>query len=414
MGGINGGNDPTDESKGPLSGMRVIELCHVMAGPVCGLMLADMGADVIKVERPPDGDDTRKIIPPTIRGKSAAFMMMNRNKRGVAIDLKTDDGREVLRKLIATSDVVTENFRPGTLERLGLSYEALSKDNPGLIYCAVSGFGRTGPYADRGGFDLVAQGMSGIMSVTGEGPGRSPMKCGPPLTDITAGILAAMGVAAAYAQKLKTGKGCIVDTSLFEAGIVHTYWQSAICFATGVSPGPLGSGHPLSAPYQAFPASDGWLTIGASNQSNWLRLVETIGAPELAQDERFHDNAVRMANLPQLVAALSEIFQRRTVTEWLAALERAGVPAGPVLDIAQMHADPQTLARKMVVDVPHPREGSVKTIGAPVKFSGMGEAIRRPAPGLGEHTAEVLAEIGIAPGEHRKLAAAGAVTMATA
>jgi crotonobetainyl-CoA:carnitine CoA-transferase CaiB-like acyl-CoA transferase len=414
MAGINGANGESNGNKGPLSGMRVIELCHVMAGPVCGLMLADMGADVIKVERPPHGDDTRKIIPPTIGGESAAFMMMNRNKRGVAIDLKTDAGRKVLRKLIATADVLTENFRPGTLDRLGLSYETLSKDNPGLIYCAVSGFGRTGPYAERGGFDLVAQSMSGIMSVTGEGPGRPPMKCGPPLTDITAGILAAMGVAAAYAQKLQTGKGCMVDTSLFEAGIVHTYWQSAICFARGVSPGPLGSGHPLSAPYQAFPASDGWLTIGASNQSNWLRLVEAIGAPELAQNERFLDNGARMANLPQLVEVLTQIFQQRTVAEWLVKLERAGVPAGPVLDVAQMHADPQTLARKMVVDVAHPRHGSVKTIGAPVKFSGMGEAIRRAAPALGEHTEEVLAEIGIAPGESGKLAAEGAVTMASA
>jgi crotonobetainyl-CoA:carnitine CoA-transferase CaiB-like acyl-CoA transferase len=414
MAGGNGGNGEVNESRGPLAGMRVIELCHVMAGPVCVLMLADMGADVIKVERPPHGDDTRKLTPPAIGGESAAFMMMNRNKRGVAIDLKTDCGREVLRKLIATADAVTENFRPGTLDRLGLSYEALSKDNPGLIYCAVSGFGRTGPYAERGGFDLVAQGMSGIMSVTGEAPGRPPMTCGPPLADITAGILAAMGVAAAYAQKLRTGKGCMVDTSLFEAGIVHTYWQSAICFATGASPGPLGSGHPLSAPYQALPASDGWLTIGASNQSNWLRLVKAIAAPQLAQDERFLDNGARMANLPQLVEVLTDIFQQRTVAEWLEKLERAGVPAGPVLDIAQMHADPQTLARKMVVDVPHPRHGSVKTIGAPVKFSGMGEVIRRPAPSLGEHTEEVLAEIGIAPGESGKLAADGAVTMASA
>ena len=195
----------------------------------------------------------------------------------------------------------------------------------------------------------------------------------------------------------------MVDTSLFEAGIVHTYWQSAICFATGVSPGPLGSGHPLSAPYQALPASDGWLTIGASNQSNWLRLVDAIGAPELSEDERFLDNGARMANLPELVEVLTAIFQQRSVAEWLEKLERAGVPAGPVLDIAQMHADPQTLARKMVVDVPHPRHGAVKTIGAPVKFSGMGEAIRRPAPALGEHTKEVLAEIGIAPVERESL-----------
>jgi crotonobetainyl-CoA:carnitine CoA-transferase CaiB-like acyl-CoA transferase len=402
-----------DTRKGPLAGMRVIELCHVMAGPVCGLMLADMGADVIKVERPGHGDDTRRMVTPSINGESVAFMMMNRNKRGAAIDLKSDKGRETLRRLIRTADAVIENFRPGTLDRLGLGYESLSKDNPGLIYCAVSGFGRSGPYADRGGFDLVAQGMSGLMSVTGEGPGRPPVKCGPPLTDITAGILAAMGVAAAYAGKLKTGKGCMVDTSLFEAGIVHTYWQSAICFATGAPPGPLGSGHPLTAPYQAFSASDGWLTIGASNQSNWLNLVEAIEAPELAKDPRFIDNGARMANLPALVEVLNAIFAKRPVAEWLKRLDAAGVPAGPILDIAQMQSDPQTLARDMVVDVPHPRHGSVKTIGAPVKFSIAEDVIRRHAPALGEHTTEVLAECEYTQNEIDQLLATGAVAAAS-
>src|SRR5215469_15544828 len=207
---------------GPLFGMKVIELAHIMAGPVCGLMLADMGASVIKVEKYPGGDDSRRFLPPAIEGESAAFMMMNRNKRGIALDLKTDAGKEVLWRLLADADAVIENYRAGTMERLGFGYEVLRKSNPGLIYCSLSGFGRTGPYAERGGFDLIAQGMSGLMSITGEGPGRPPVKCGAPITDITAGVLAAMGILAAYAHRLKTGEGQAVDTSLFEAGIIHT------------------------------------------------------------------------------------------------------------------------------------------------------------------------------------------------
>ena len=224
---------------GPLAGMKVVELAHIMAGPVCGMMLADMGADVVKVEKP-EGDDTRRFLPPDIEGESAAFMMMNRNKRGVVLDLKSDDGRAALRRMLETADVVIENYRMGTMEKLGLGYEELRKVNPGLIYCEISGFGRTGPYAARGGFDLIAQGMSGLMSITGEGPGRPPVKSGAPVSDITAGILGALGCVAAYTRKLQTGEGQKVDTSLFEAGITHTYWQSAIAFATGTPPGPLG------------------------------------------------------------------------------------------------------------------------------------------------------------------------------
>jgi crotonobetainyl-CoA:carnitine CoA-transferase CaiB-like acyl-CoA transferase len=278
------------ERQGPLSGLRVIELAHVMAGPVCGLMLADMGADVIKVEKVPGGDDTRRFLPPAIEGEPAAFMMMNRNKRGMAVDLKTPEGKAVLRRLVAEADVVIENYRKGTLERLGLGYESLHAANPGLIWCSISGFGRSGPYAGRGGFDLIAQGMSGLMSITGEGPGRAPVKVGAPVTDITAGILGAMGVLAAYIERLKTCRGQLVDTSLFEAGIVHTYWQSAIALATGISPGAMGSAHPLNAPYQAFRTADGWITVGAGNHANWARLIEALAAPELAGDPRFADN----------------------------------------------------------------------------------------------------------------------------
>ena len=353
----------TPSHQGPLAGMRVLDLSHVMAGPVCGLMLADMGADVIKIERIPVGDDSRQILPPAIGGESAAFMMMNRNKRGIALDLEQPKGQEVLKRLVKGADALIENYRKGTMEKLGVGYETLSAINPGLIYCEVSGFGRTGPLANQGGFDLVTQGMSGLMSITGEGPGRPPVKVGAPVTDITAGLLACIGIAAAYAHKLKTGQGQRVDTSLFEAGIIMTYWQSAIAFATGVSPGPLGSGHPLTAPYQAFETKDGWITLGASNQKTWQQFVGMLDAPDIAGDARFSDNAGRMANLTALISALTPHFKKRTTSEWLALLEKAGVPAGPVLSIQEMHAHPQTQARDMVTSVEHARAGRVLRSG---------------------------------------------------
>ncbi len=399
----------TAERTGPLKGMRVLDLSHVMAGPVCGLMLADMGADVIKVEKLEGGDDTRRMLPPDINGEPAAFMMMNRNKRGIALDLKHPRGKEVLKRLVASADALIENYRHDTMQRLGVGYEALKEINPGLIYCEISGFGRTGPWAEQGGFDLVAQGMSGLMSITGEGPGREPVKVGAPLTDITAGILGAMGVCAAYIHKLKTGEGQRVDTSLFEAGITHTYWQSAIAFATGVSPGPMGSAHPLSAPYQAFPTKDGWINLGASNQRTWLKLVEVLDDPELAADPRFKENAGRMGNLPALVEVLTKHFKKRTTAEWLALLERAGVPAGPVLSIREMHAHPQTIAREMVPEVEHPVAGKVQTIGLPVKFSATPGKVASPAPLFGQHTREVLAELGYSSEEIEKLIAERAV-----
>ena len=394
---------------GPLAGIKVIEFAHIMAGPVCGLMLADMGADVIKVERAPDGDDTRRTLPPDVDGESAAFLMMNRNKRGIALNLKTEDGNGIARRLLADADVAVENYRKGTMDRLGLGYDEVRKFNPGIIYAELSGFGRTGPYANRAGFDLIAQGMSGIMSITGEGDGGPPTKCGPPLSDITAGILAAMGVLGAYIHRQKTGQGQRVDTSLFEAAITHTYWQSAMAFATGISPGALGSAHPLSAPYQAFEAADGWITVGAANQTNWLRLLEVLERTDLQEDPRFADDPGRMANIDDLVAVLSRIFKRRPSSDWLQRLERAGVPAGPVLDIAGMQADPQALARGMVTEAPHRRLGPVKTLGHPVHYSATPAEISRGAPLLGEHTLELLGEHGYSPAEAAKFVAEGTV-----
>ncbi len=393
---------------GPLAGMKVIELAHIMAGPVCGLMLADMGADVIKVEKP-DGDDSRRFVPPQIEGESAAYMMMNRNKRGIALNLKDPQAKEALHRLLESADVVIENYRMGTMERLGLGYDSLRKINPRLIYCEISGFGRTGPYAQRGGFDLIAQGMSGLMSITGEGPGRPPVKTGAPVSDITAGILAAMGVSAAYARALQTGLGQKVDTSLFEAGITQTYWQSAIAFATGVAPGPMGSAHPLNGPYQAFQTADGWINIGAANQRNWLRFLEVIGAPELNDDPRFASNYDRMQHLEVLAEVLTTYLRKQPTAVWLERMEAAGLPAGPVLDILQMHADPQAQAREMIVDVAHPVAGQVKTLGHPIKFSDTPAAITRAAPTLGQHSREVLLEAGYQADEIAQMIASGAV-----
>ena len=401
-----------EAATGPLAGLRVVELSHVMAGPTCGMMLADLGAEVIKVERLPRGDDTRRFVPPAIHGESAAFMMMNRNKRGLAVNLRSEGGREAVRRLIRTADVFVENYRPGALDEMGLGYEAMRKANPALIYCSVTGFGRTGPFSGHGGLDLIAQGMSGLMSITGEGPGRPPVKVGAPMTDITAGILAAMGVLAAYVHRLKTGEGQLVDTSLFEAGVTHTYWQSAIVLATGASPGAMGSAHPLSAPYQAFQTADGWVTVGAANQRNWERLVRVLEAEDLLEDKRFADNAARMAHRLDLEAALAVYFRRRTTVDWLEAFEEAGLPGGPVLSVEEMHGHPQTRGRGMLVATDHPVAGRVEALGPPVKLSATPANVRRPAPLMGEHTREILAEAGYGEKEIEALVAAGDVLAA--
>ena len=396
---------------GPLKDVKVIDLSHIMAGPACSMLLADMGADVIKVERMPDGDDSRRMVPPAIADQSAAFLIMNRNKRGIALDLRTEGGRNVLSRLLKNADVLIENFRRGTMERMGLGYDALHALNPKLIYCSISGFGRTGPYADRGGFDLVAQGMSGLMSITGEGPGHPPVKVGAPVTDITAGILACVGILAALHARESSGQGQMVDTSLFEAGIIQTYWHSAMCFATGRAPGPMGTAHPLNAPYQAFPTSDGWITVGAANQGNWLRLVEALEAPDLRDDPRFATNADRMRNLDVLTATLTPLFKRRSSAEWLRRLEQAGVPAGPVLEVGQMHRDPQALAREMIVQTEHPTAGPVKAIGLPIKFSDTPGGVRRAAPLFGQDTREILRDHSFSDAEIEQLAEQGAIQM---
>ena len=399
-----------------MSGVRVVELAHVMAGPVCGRMLADMGADVVKVEPPGEGDSSRAFVPGAAQdarsgpaGGAAAFLMLNRNKRGMVVDWKAEGGPAVLRRMLAQCDVVIENFKPGVMERFGLGYPSLRQANPGLVYCQITGFGRTGPLSDRRGFDLVAQGMTGLLSVTGEGPGRPPVKCGPPLTDITAGILGAMGVATALFAREKTGRGQRVDTSLYEAGIAQTFWQSAVALATGESPGPLGSAHPLAAPYEALPTADGWITVGGWNQVNWLRLLRAMDLPRLADDPRFATNADRMAHVDALREVLSQRLRAASTSDWLRRFEEEAVPAGPVSTIPEMLRHPQTVAREMVVTVPQDG-GTAKTLGMPVKLSASpGPAVTKGAPALGEHTAQVLADYGFAKAEVAALVRRGVV-----
>ena len=373
--------------------MKVLELAQIMAGPTCGMMLADMGADVVKVEKLPGGDDSRRYSEPRVNGVSAAFMILNRNKRGIALNLKNEQGRQILINMARQSDVLIENYRRGTLDKLGVGYEVLAAANPGLIYCAISGYGRSGPYGDKGGFDLIAQGFAGLMSVTGE-PGRPPVKTGNSVADMNAGILAVAGITAAYVHKLKTGQGQVVETSLMEAALQQTYWHAATYFATGESPGPTGSAHLLSAPYQAYPARDGWVNIGGANQANWERVATVLGHPEWRDDPRFLTNSDRMDNLAALTDAMSAILIKRDKADWIAAFDAAGVPVGPVHTIGEALTHPQTLARNMVVDLVHPQAGATKAIGCPVQFSQTPTQVMRPAPQLGQHSRELLREYG--------------------
>jgi crotonobetainyl-CoA:carnitine CoA-transferase CaiB-like acyl-CoA transferase len=377
--------------QGALDGIRVLDLTNHLSGPYCGMLLGDLGADVIKIERPGEGDEARH-MPPFIKGEGSPFMLWNRNKRSIVLDLKSEGGRKAIHALARDADILLENFRPGTLDRLGIGYGALRATNPKLIYCAISGFGQTGPYRNRGGFDLMTQGMSGLMAVCGPEDG-APFRLPIAISDVAAGCYATIGILAALEARHRTGTGQMVETSLLDSAVSFGLYEAAHFFATGERPPRLGQAHRGNAPYQVFKTKDGWITIGGAQQNFWTRLCNVLGLTELADDPRFRTNALRVQNNKELVALLQERVETQTAAHWLNELEVAGVPSGPVLTHDEVFTDPQILAREMVQEIEHPAAGLIRTLGNPIKMSRTKPAIRRPAPLLGEHTAEILAEI---------------------
>jgi formyl-CoA transferase len=395
--------------KQALEGIRVLDATQVMAGPFCTMLLGDMGADVVKVE-PPEGDTTRTMA--GSRGtESPGFWSINRNKRGIVLNLKDDRGRQIFRSLAARADILVENYRPGAMDGLGLGYGELRKINARLVYASISGFGATGPYASRGGFDLVAQGMSGIMSVTGEA-GQAPVKCGVPLTDLTAGLLALQAILAAYVHRQRTGEGQYIDTSLLEAGIALSIWESAQYFSGGGTPEPMGSAHRMFAPYQAIRCADGYINLGAANTRTWERLARALGRPDLVDRPEYATAEDRVRNRHRLAEEIEAVTATQPRAHWLTLLEEAGIPCGPILDYGEVFADPHVRERGMVQEIDHPEAGRIRVVGPAVKLSETPASVRRPSPRLGEHTAEILCEIGIPDAEIEALAASGVVVLA--
>ena len=390
-----------------LNGIRVLDVTQVMAGPYCAMLLCDLGADVIKVEAPPGGDATRRMA--GARGTdSPAFNAVNRGKRGIVVDFKADGGREIILRLVAGADVLVENARPGVMARRGLGYGDLKAVNPGLVYASISGYGQTGPHGARGGFDLVAQGVSGIMSVTGE-PGGPPVKAGIPLTDLGAGLFAVTGILAALHHRTRTGEGQHIDTSLVEAGVALSVWEATEYFSSGRAPQAMGSAHRMSAPYQALACADGYVTIGAANDRLFERLCHLLGRPEWTREPDFADDTARVANRQALAERIEAVTRTRPRAHWLARFEQHGVPCGPINTYADVFGDEQIAARNMVVQTDHPTLGRLRTLGTPLKMSRTPPRPGRPAPLLGQHTDEVLREAGYTPGELTAFRAAGLI-----
>lgn len=395
-------------SDGALAGVRVLDLSRILSGPFASMILADLGADVIKVEDTRKGDDTRQWGPPFQGDDAAYFLSVNRNKRSISVDLKSDKGREAVQRLADRADVLLENFRPGTAARLGFGYEELSARNPGLVYASISGYGHTGPYAERPGYDAVAQAMSGIMSVTGEADG-APVRMGTSGADLGAGMWAVIGVLAALNARRQTGRGQHVDISLLDGQIAWLTYVAGNYFATGGTPRRYGSAHPSIVPYQALPTADGHLMVAVGNDGLWRRFAVAVGLGHLAEDPRYATNKDRVAHREELLVLIEEALAVRTSAEWAEVLNEAGVPSGPINTVAEALAHPQVLAREMVVEVEHPQVGPLRMLGSPVKLSAQPPTVRSAPPGLGEHTDEVLAELGLTAEEIAAMREEGAI-----
>ncbi len=392
----------------PLEGVRVLDVSQVMAGPFCTMLLGDLGADVIKIEPPGTGDQTRGAMGFKMKGPdSMGFLNMNRNKRSVTLNLKSDAGRQAFYKLVETADILVENYRPGVVGKLKIDYETLRKINPRLIYASISGFGQTGPWAQRPGFDLMAQAMSGVMSVTGH-PGSPPVKAGVPVADIGCALFTTYAILSAYIGRQKSGEGQFIDAALFDAALAFSIWDTSEYWGTGVVPGPVGTSNKMSAPYQAVRSKDGYFVMGATNQRLWAQLCEAIGRKELMDDERFKDNPARLKNREVLIEELEKTFVTKTSDQWVEELLAIGIPAGKMSTYPEAFDSEHGKHRQMRMDIDHPLEGTVPNIGFPVKLSETPQRVRRHPPLLGEHTKEVLAEAGLDENELKSLDAGGA------
>ncbi len=394
---------------GPLEGIRVLDLSQAATGPYCTMLLGDLGAEVIKVERPGRGDDTRQWGPPFIEGESAYFLSLNRNKKSLSLNLKHPEGLKIALELARRSDVLVENFRPDTLERLGLGYQALSVMNPRLIYCSISAFGPTGPYRNYAGYDVILSALGGLMGITGE-KDRPPCKVGVAVTDVSTGIMAQGAISAALYAREKTGKGQRIDLSLLETQVSVLINQASNYLLAGIIPQRAGSHHPSIVPYQAFKAKDIYVTVGAANDELFRKLCNVLDIPEVAKDPRFRTNPDRVKNRDPLEEILQERIKTKTAAEWFQILSSAGVPCGPVNTLDRVFQDPQVLHRKMVEEVDHTRAGRIRLVGLPVKFTDTPAEIRTPPPVLGEHTQEVLQGLlGYDPAQIEKLREEGAI-----
>ena len=391
----------------PLAGIRVLEVGNYMAGPFCGMQLADLGADVVKVENPEGGDMSRQ-AGPFVDGEGANFLRINRNKRSLALDLKSEEGKEVFRKLVVRTDIVVENLRPGTMRGLGLDYERLRGINPRLIYVAASGWGQDGPYSPLAGLDIMAQAMSGLMSITGE-EGGNPVKIGVPMCDLVCALYGALGAVSALHARERTGRGQLIDVSLFEAGVSFSIYEAAKYFTTGEIPHALGSKHQNNAPYQALRSSDGFFTVGANNRKNWVAFCGVLGLDDIIDDPRFEGPYSRMKNLDVLLPMIENVTLSKPSRYWVEGLQKVGVPCALLQTYDQVFNDPHLLARNFFVDAPHSKVGKVRQIASAMRFSETKTQMRRSGPLLGEDTADVLAEIGLNESEVAGLSERGIV-----